>query len=406
MSNDLSGSNTASPPRLPGEEELIGQPVPETILARALQRGHVGHAYLFVGAAGSGKETAARLFARALMCERQPAVEARRPSVAGCERDLGANLRLAPCDCCRNCRAMLSGTHPEVAMVHPDSKTGAVISIEFARELRVNAALRPRFGARRIYIVPRASAFSEDASNALLKTLEEPPAHLTLLLCAPHPGAVLPTIRSRCQLLRFGPVPRQELTSALRRRGTSEESARFLAALSGGQAGIAFELAADPTQLQRRTELLDLVRRVLGSRSAGAQDSLAGVRALRFAEDIRALARTMGESEKPARGRGATAAGVNREESAAQRERQLLAELLLVFQGYLRDALVLSMGCDGALVRNGDRISDLQEFAQRHPPGRHVSDLQLVQESVQLLERNTTPALVLERLMAALLSGS
>jgi DNA polymerase-3 subunit delta' len=190
---------------------LIGQKLAEARLARAIASEKVGHAYLFLGPTGSGKSTAARLFAQALNCEQQPAVSSQQSGDGG-------TLRLTPCGECQSCRRIAVGKHPEVLEVWPDSKTGQNITVDLAREIRRTAALRPKLGRRRIYLVPNAETFNEESANALLKTLEEPRAGAMLILVTARPSLLPATVRSRCLRLSLRAPDREQALAWLRAR--------------------------------------------------------------------------------------------------------------------------------------------------------------------------------------------
>ena len=391
-------------------ETLIGQRPAETFLARAVARNRVSHAYLFLGPPHSGKTTAARLFARAVNCARQPA--ARQPAARSEETPGGlSSWRLSPCGVCENCRRIAAGTHPEVLEVRPDSKTGQDISIDQAREIRANAALRPKLGARRMYLIPQAEAFNESSANALLKTLEEPSDSVALVLCAPSPSQVLPTIRSRCQVVRFGLAPAEELAGALAERGADLERAAVLARASGGRPGLALTWLENPAVLEQRAQVLDLFTEALAAAPHATRNLAVGARSLRLAESLRALISNE-KPEKPKRPpRGAKGAEkvVDREEpkeEAPPRPAKLLHhDNLETGLTLLRDVLLLTGGADPALAQNQDRLPMLTEAADRLSPHAALARVEAVREAQQLLERNVAPQLVLERMFWALIAG-
>ncbi|MFN3649959.1 MAG: ATP-binding protein [Armatimonadota bacterium] len=354
---------------------LIGQENPEALLARALAQDRVGHAYLLLGPSGSGKASLGVRFAAALCCSRQPAAAL-----------TGGRWRLAPCQECESCRRVAAGTHPEVVAVLPDSKTGQDISVAQARLVRQNAALAPKLGTRRVYLLPNAEALNEVSANALLKTLEEPAAPVTLVLCAPNPSQVLPTIRSRCQTVRLGLVPAAEIELGLVSRGVPTELAPALARACGGCPGLAMTWAEDPTVLDRRRAVLDVFVAALRAQAAG-QPSY-GVLALRLAEQLRKL----GEAEKD-------------DEGPARPAKVVHAQNLDLGLTFLRDLLLLRQGADPSLSQNQDRVSQLIEMAIHAEPARILDDIEVVREAQQLLDRNVTPQLVLERMFWALISG-
>lgn len=378
---------------MPVPPTLIGQHAAETLLARALLREQVGHAYLFLGPSGSGKATAARLFAQAVNCERQPAVaepeSGALPGAGGAGGEAAFTLRLAPCGQCESCRRIAAGTHPEVMEVRPASKSGQNISVDQAREIRRNAALRPKLGNRRVYLIPNAEAFNEESANALLKTLEEPSPYVTLVLCAPSPSLVLPTIRSRCQIVRFGLADPAAIEGALAARGVEAERARALARASGGRPGLALSWANDPEVLEARRRVLDVFAAAVGAQAAARRDPSQAIRALRLSELLRVLVGKETDEDRPARPAKA-----------------LHSENLEIGLTYLRDRLLLTGGAEPALLHNADRAVKLTEQAAAATAERALADIETVRQAQQLLERNVPPQLVFERMFWNLIAGA
>jgi DNA polymerase-3 subunit gamma/tau len=170
--------------------DLVGQEHVARGLSGAIESGRIGHAYLFTGARGTGKTSAARIFAKALNCERGPAGE--------------------PCNDCDACRAIAAGQDVDVVEIDAASNRG----IDEIRQLRQNVAVRPARGRFKIYIIDEVHMLTREAFNALLKTLEEPPAHVKFVLCTTEPEKLPITILSRCQRFDFTTVE----TSAIARR--------------------------------------------------------------------------------------------------------------------------------------------------------------------------------------------
>src|SRR6266478_5205479 len=159
------------------------RPVAEQ-LQRSLERGRLAHAYLFAGPRGSGKEAMARTLAKALNC---------------LEKDHDS------CDRCDSCRRVDEGVHPDVYWVRPESKSRR-IQVEQMREFMKAVNLRSSMGGVKVGIVVDADCLGEEASNAFLKTLEEPPAQTVIVLLTADPQRLLTTILSRCLRISFGPV--------------------------------------------------------------------------------------------------------------------------------------------------------------------------------------------------------
>jgi DNA polymerase-3 subunit delta' len=208
----------------------ITQPVP----AGSGASGRLSHAYLFTGPAQVGKSTLARAFAQALLCEQQT---------------------VAACASCRACRRIAQGRYPDVQFLAAEKNT---IHIEQIRTLQSDAALSPLEGRYKVFIIREIERATLPAANALLKTLEEPPPQVILLLTSARRDLVLPTILSRCQIIGLRPVPLAQIQAALETRwGVETERAALLARLSAGRPGWAVSAHADPALWQARARCLD-----------------------------------------------------------------------------------------------------------------------------------------------------
>jgi DNA polymerase-3 subunit delta' len=168
-------------------EAIQGQPRAVALLGRALESGRIAHAYAFVGPAGSGRATTALAFGQALLCE----------TGASCGR-------------CRGCRLAGEGKHPDLHVIAPtppesNPKGARALRIGAIRDLERQAALRPVMGRHKIFVLDEADRMTGEAPQAVLKTLEEPPAQTVLILILSRLRAVPATVISRCQLVRFAP---------------------------------------------------------------------------------------------------------------------------------------------------------------------------------------------------------
>ncbi|NPA30812.1 MAG: DNA polymerase III subunit delta', partial [Chloroflexi bacterium] len=182
--------------------DIIGHETAVQWLQRQIAAQRVHHAYLFVGPRGVGRRTLARRFAQALTCLQPPA-----PG--------------AFCGQCRVCRQIAAGVHPDFHVLHDP----AGLKVDAVRQAQQVWNLSPREARYRIALLPEVQHATPAAANALLKTLEEPPAHLILLLTASDPDALLPTVVSRCEVVRLRLVPRAALEEALQARGATPAQA-------------------------------------------------------------------------------------------------------------------------------------------------------------------------------------
>ena len=214
-----------------------------TLLQRTLQSTDgLRHAYLLLGAPQVGKSTLVRAFVRALFCERSAT---------------------RPCDECRACRLLLHGNHPDFRVIQPVDKDGAVdraggtLRVEQAAEIIHEAALRPMEGRYKVFFIQDFHTANAGFANKLLKTLEEPPDHVLLLLSARDRESILPTIVSRCQVLDLRPLTVPQVESALVQGwDASATQATLLARLAKGSLGWAVQQLADREGASRRQEQL------------------------------------------------------------------------------------------------------------------------------------------------------
>lgn len=229
---------------------VIGNQQAQTIFERALASDQTRHAYLLHGPAHVGKFTLALAFARALLC---------------LNRGPGQS---DACGECSACRKVAHGNHPDLAIIEPeDGKRW--IRIEAIRDMQRLASLAPAESSHRVIIIPEMERIQEGTANTLLKTLEEPPEGVVLLLIATEPDAVLPTILSRCQLIQLRPLAPHEVSDALRDRWqVSDAEADRLAGLANGRLGWAVRAHEHPEEQEERERLLDRI----GSLGSASRD--------------------------------------------------------------------------------------------------------------------------------------
>lgn len=182
-------------------DSVVGQRHIVSTLEHAVAEGRLSHAYLFCGPRGTGKTTMARILAKALLC--QQAEGARAQGASGCMPD----------GTCPECEAIAAGTHPDVYELDAASRTG----VDNVREEIINSvSFAPVRGAYKVYIIDEVHMLSPAAFNALLKTLEEPPAHVVFILCTTDPQKILETILSRCQRFDFHRISMEDIEGRLR----------------------------------------------------------------------------------------------------------------------------------------------------------------------------------------------
>ena len=214
-------------------KDILAQPVAVDSLRRALASDKLSGPYLFWGPEGVGKRFAARELAKAINCETEKG---------------------DACDRCSSCQKMERGSHPDLLWIEPKGQMSQ-IPIEAIRELKKEIALRPWEGRRRVVVLAEAERATEEAQNAFLKMLEETPFGSLILLTSVKSEEILPTVLSRCKVLRFGLIPSETIQHVLKKEGgLSAEAALPLAKLCHGSLGKAKLMKED--FLEEKSEIL------------------------------------------------------------------------------------------------------------------------------------------------------
>jgi DNA polymerase-3 subunit delta' len=336
-------------------QRLKGHEAQVEAFARAVRRGRLAHAYLFTGPSGVGKRTFAVELAKALLCESVP-VRRRDPEAP-----------LEACDRCPSCVQVEAGTHPDFhAAARPaDSQE---FPIDLMRDVCRGFALKPARGRGKVVVLDGADDLNEEAANCFLKTLEEPPPRSVLILVGSSPDRQLPTIVSRCQVIRFAPLAPALVSELLQAQGVEDADLRArLVRVSGGSPGYALELA-DPEWWQFRQDFLPALARP-------APDSV------KLAHSLMDFVEEAGK------------------ENTLQRRRARLVLRQLV--DFLDDALTLSLGGSSRRTEPED-LPLLEALAARTGPDLLLSLLERCLEADRQVERNVQTVLVLEGLLDAL----
>ena len=370
-------------------DTLVGQrPVIETLAPAARGQGN-SHAWLFTGPPGSGRSNAAVAFAAALQC-----------------KDGG-------CGQCHDCTTVLAGSHADVAVIRTQQLS---IGVAEVRELVRRSALTPVGPGWQILVVEDADRLTEQACNALLKSIEEPAERTIWMLCAPTVEDVLQTIRSRCRLVTLATPSAQDVADFLvRTEGTPPELASYAARASQGHIGRARALARDEDTRNRRRQVVSYPVKLtsLGSCMTAATNlhETAKEEAEAITSELDSRERTdLDESygvvergRRPREYSPALAALEKGQKTRAKRrvldvvDRQLL-DLVSVY----RDAILLATGAGTALV-NEDLRPDLQRLVRVTTPESNLQRIEAIFTArEQMLEFNVPAQLALESMMAAL----
>jgi DNA polymerase-3 subunit delta' len=320
---------------------------------RAVRRGRLAHAYLFTGPGGVGKHLFAVELAKSLLCEAAPSDLAQSP--------------LSACDRCPACKQVEVGTHPDFFRAVREEEKNEFLA-EQMRELCRAFSLKSVRGRGKVVLLDDADDLNQTSANCFLKTLEEPPPRSVLILIGSTPDRQLPTIVSRCQVIRFAPLAGATVDELLATHGVDDAALRQrLASLSGGSPGFALTLT-DPA-------LLDCRRRVLDALAQPRFDSVA------LARDWTASAEAAGK------------------ETPAQRSRATLVLRTLI--DFLTDALAVSHGAAPARSEAAD-LPALEALAARTTPELLMTAVERCLEADEQLRRYVQLALVVEGLLDTL----
>lgn len=389
---------------------------------RAMIAGPPPHAVLLSGPGGVGKTTLALDLAAGLLCN---------PADGG-ER---------PCRSCRACRMVEHGNHPDLHWLRPEGPGGQVViggpeaKHRGVRDLVADLALLPVEGGARVAIVERADRMNEDAQSAMLKTLEEPPRGVTIVLCADDEERLLPTVKSRCARVRLGPVGVRAIEEILAEHDAADgPTAARLGRLAAGRPGIALAYARSPESVTIRAELsrtlLDLVDARPSARFAALRGLVPRTAELLAALDAAAALATSGPEVSAARsgkgrgrGRGRTTAGAAppapdapdaadgspdgvalpdeaiRAVPAAER-RRAAATLIALWTDLSRDLLLVGLG-ERASVRQPDLLEELESVTRDVPPAAAAAFMERLAVAGERLEVNVAPELLLDSLVLA-----
>ena len=323
---------------------LLGHEWAVDMLRQHAAHDEIRHAYLFCGPPGLGRRTLALRLAQALNCTKPLA-----PGV--------------PCGLCRDCKQIDAMQHPDMNVIQAldgDNlpKEGGTLKVDQIREVQRSLSLKPYQAKYRVALFLRFQEANDNAANALLKTLEEAPAHAILLLTADTPEQLLPTIISRCEILRLRPLPIEAVVADLIYRGVDEERARLLAHISGGRPGYARRLVDDVTLLEKRDERLNDLQTLLPA---------ARVEKFSYADKL-------------------------------SKDKDAMRQAITIWLSYWRDVMLRVAGAETPLI-NVDRNMEIEFLAGRlnlSTARRVVSDLE---NALEKMDRNVNSKLLAEVLL-------
>lgn len=311
--------------------DVIGHTWAVDLLTRQRELGRTPQSLLITGPLNVGKSTLAKYFAQYLNCTDSE----------------------KPCGVCRSCRKVVSGNHPDVRIIDESDQT---LKIERIRELQHELALSPVEGEFRVAVLCHFELATTSAANALLKTLEEPASQVVLILTAPDPGSLLPTIVSRCQVVTLRPLPIEQVKLALQERWqVPATQAELLAQLSAGRLGWAVRAITDEAFMARRNQYFEDFTHLLQMHRAER---------LEYASDL-------------------------------SRDVQAMREALVLWLTVSRDILLLNSGSQIKII-NLDWQEKLQQLAGHNSVQQAGEMVSRLQTTLLNLDRNVNARLNLE----------
>lgn len=315
--------------------EVFGHDWAVVMLQQHVANDNLRHAYLLTGPAGVGRRTLAIRLAQAINCAS--------PESPG-----------VPCRVCRTCKQIEAGQHPDLLVIKKPADKKDML-IEQIREVGKFLTYRPYMAPYKVVLITRFEDANPNAQNALLKTLEEAPSFAILLLTAGNAEQLLPTIVSRCEILRLRPVTVDAVAGFLTARGLEQDQARLLSHLSDGCPGYAIQLSLDDPLLAFRKEKLDDLRAILASNLP---------QRFQYAEKI-------------------------------SKSREMFRQVLFIWLSYWRDILLSTSGASAAFT-NIDRTDEIETIAAaiNLPLARAVTES--LEKAIDRIDRNVNARLLAE----------
>jgi DNA polymerase-3 subunit delta' len=318
--------------------DLIGHEWAVDMLKKHVIHGTTRHAYLFCGPPGLGRRTLALRFAQALNCTT--------PSDAG-----------IPCGTCRDCKGIQAMQHADLSVIQAESE-GGTLKVDQIRDMRKTMILKPYMSRFRVAIFLRFHEANDNAANALLKTLEEAPSYAVLILTADNPEQLLPTIVSRCEVLRLRSSSINDVKKDLESRSVDGERARLVAHISGGRPGYARRLTEEDSLLDAREERLnDLLMLLSASR----------VEKFSYADKL-------------------------------ARDKDSMRQAITFWLSYWRDVMLRTAQAETALV-NVDRNMEIEDLAGKMDLSSSRKVVINLEDTLEKIDRNVNPRLLAEVLL-------
>ncbi len=320
-------------------KDIIGQERAIKILTKSLKEDKVSSSYIFIGSEGTGKKFTAIEFTKTINC-------------------LNLNKNLETCDNCHSCNEINKQCCPDLKMV---GTTKGSIKIEQIREIRKEIELKPFRSKKKVYIIDQAEKMTLEASNCLLKTIEEPPYYAIIILICSKIDPILPTIVSRCQIVNFGLVNSLKIKEILLNKinNLENDKAEIISKLAQGSIGKAFKLTADKEYFIRREEVLDYLSAIFPGK---------------YNDDFFAKVEKMVS------------------------EMDRIEEILEMIKLWYRDILIIKNTGNQKYIVNYDKLEIVGKKSQVYSQKMLIDILDYLEQVEEYLMKNINKRLILERL--------
>lgn len=320
-------------------KDIVGQERAIKILTKSLKENRVSSSYIFIGSEGTGKKFTAIEFIKAVNC-------------------LNLNKNMEACNNCHSCNGINKQCCPDLKIV---KTTKGSIKIEQIREIRKEIELKPFRSKKKVYIIDQAEKMTLEASNCLLKTIEEPPYYAIIILICSKIDPILPTIVSRCQIINFGLITSFKIKELLLNKlnNLENDKAEIISKLAQGSIGKAFKLSVDKEYFIRREKMLDYLSTIIIGK---------------YGDDIFAkVEKIMSEIDR-------------------------IEEILEMIKLWYRDILIIKNTRNQNYIINCDKLEILGKKSQIYSQKMLIDILDYLDQVEEYLTKNVNKRLVLERL--------
>ncbi len=366
-------------------KEIFCQDRAVTILQRAFVTDKIAHAYIFAGLDGVGKFKTAHQWAKLLLCK-SPIIEKNTTEIFA-----------DSCDSCESCRAFEVGSHPDFNYIYKElleftregrgKSTPVELPIDVIREFLIEkVSIKPSLSHRKVFVVSEAEKLNASSQNALLKVLEEPPGYCCIILLCTRLERLLPTTRSRCQIIRFGPIDEVRIIGQLKQMGIEDKQAQFFARLCQGRLGAACQWAnlelAGSELYQTKKKIVDS----LADYKLNSALELAG----EFLDESRKIADVWSSIEK--------------QTSKTDINRKAQKTLIQMIIAALYDAMELNVTEQKKII-NFDQRKQIEKFAVRFIPEQATEKITDCYRTIRWIESGVNEKLVFEQLLLNLIDS-